>query len=60
MTQTIPAQGNTTVTATRTLFSVDLEVRNAEGESIATVVLPEAAAWELLRNLGHEIAGLYA
>lgn len=41
-----------TIAARRTPNGFDLEVKNAEGETIATVLTSEAEAWALFQSLG--------
>jgi hypothetical protein len=54
--QTIITPDSGTLTARRTLVGIDLEVKNPEGETIATVVLSEREAWAHFRALGEELS----
>ncbi|QPB09724.1 hypothetical protein CPT_Shaeky_037 [Streptomyces phage Shaeky] len=53
--QTIVTPDNGSITVRRALTGIDLEVKNPEGETIATVVVSETDAWELLASLGAEL-----
>lgn len=53
--QTIVTPDSGTVTARRVLEGVDLEVKNEDGETIATVILGVAEAFDLFRALGTEL-----
>ncbi|MFJ8394369.1 hypothetical protein [Streptomyces sp. NPDC094144] len=53
--QTIITPDTGTITARRTLIGFDLEVKNPEGETIATVILSEAEAWRLWAEMGQEL-----
>ncbi|MFJ9671106.1 hypothetical protein ACIRP5_10010 [Streptomyces sp. NPDC101221] len=54
--QTIITPDNGSITVRRALTGVDLEVKNAEGETTATVIVSETEAWELLASLGAELS----
>ncbi|WP_369190138.1 hypothetical protein [Streptomyces sp. R08] len=41
-----------TIEVTRTITGFDFHVVDADGESIATVIVPERNAWALLTALG--------
>ncbi|MFI8452189.1 hypothetical protein [Streptomyces erythrochromogenes] len=43
------------IIARRVITGIDLEVRNAEGETIASVVTSFEEAWELFKALGEEL-----
>ncbi|MGW3072758.1 hypothetical protein [Kitasatospora sp. NPDC001132] len=53
--QTIMTPDSGTITPTRTLVGFDLEVKNAKGETIATVIMPEREAWALFQALGEDL-----
>jgi hypothetical protein len=53
--QTVMTADKGTVTASRTLAGIDLDVKNPEGETIATVVMSEAEAWALFQSFGEEL-----
>ncbi|QPB09798.1 hypothetical protein CPT_Shady_037 [Streptomyces phage Shady] len=53
--QTIVTPDNGTITARRVLGGFDLEVKNPEGETTATVIVSDAKAWELFQTLGKEL-----
>lgn len=53
--QTVMTPDKGTITARRTLVGFDLEVKNPEGDTIATVIVSEAEAWELFKSLGKEL-----
>ncbi|QPB09576.1 hypothetical protein CPT_Sycamore_036 [Streptomyces phage Sycamore] len=53
--QTVITPDAGTITARRTLVGFDLEVKNPEGETIATVIVSDAEAWDLFKTLGEEL-----
>lgn len=52
---TFATQDAGTIEATRTLAGFDLNVKNADGETIATVVVSDRKAWDLFKTLGEEL-----
>ncbi|WP_161801091.1 hypothetical protein [Kitasatospora griseola] len=53
--QTIQTPDSGSITARRTLVGMDLEVKDENGDTIATVVVSEREAWTLFRALGVEL-----
>ncbi|WP_158075011.1 hypothetical protein [Streptomyces sp. MJM1172] len=53
--QTIMTPDMGRIIARRVVTGIDLEVKNAEGETIASVVTSFAEAWELFKALGEEL-----
>lgn len=50
--ETFSVGDGNTIEVTRTITGFDFHVLDAEGESVATVIVPERNAWELLTALG--------
>jgi hypothetical protein len=53
--QTVMTPDKGSIIARRVMTGIDLEVKNAEGETIASVVTSFAEAWELFKALGEEL-----
>lgn len=54
--QTVVTPDSGTITARGTLTGIDLEVKNPEGDTIATVILSRGEAWDLFTALGMELS----
>ncbi|MEU6633837.1 hypothetical protein ABZ905_37045 [Streptomyces parvus] len=48
--------GGTVTISRESGLSFDFEVRNAEGETTASVIVGEIEAWDLFRSLGLELS----
>ncbi|WP_153487565.1 hypothetical protein [Streptomyces katsurahamanus] len=55
MMQTLMTMDGGRIQVTRLLVGLDMNVINADGETIATVALNDPEAWTLFRALGEEL-----